>query len=418
MPIFHTTAKNGYAVMEDLSEHYESLEYDAKNPKDVYRLMSVIVRMITETSKVKLSEGDKKTVKKIALNCLRQMGYGDNNELRIKVLEALEKYLWGYYVLDDLINAADVTDIRVLNWNYIRYKKYGKRYLSSDNFIDEGDYIQFINLLAVRNKKNLSDINAITYFTDTSNEQFILRFNICTQLVSSGNVPVLTIRKIAKKKYSMEQLIMCNMLDEKIAHYLIDKAKNSSGILFTGKGASGKTTLMNTMLEYIDETESAVVIQESDELFISAAFDENGNEIPARDVTFLHTVSYNGDGKVEYLMPELTRNGLRMDLDYFIIGEIKGDEAEGFSMASYTGHKCWASVHGMNSYESINKLADYIKQATGYTFCDCLKKLIGIETVIFMKDFKVCEITEIYGYDERAGDLIKKVVFKNGEWIY
>lgn len=342
----------------------------------------------------------------------------NNEEAERRVYEELIKYMWGYYVLDDLVNDMEVSDIRVLDWNYIRYKKKGRRRKADLTFIDKDDYCHFVSLLAVRHKKSLNDINAITYFTDqTGNSRFILRINICTSYVSCHDVPILIIRKIPKEKYTINQLMEHGMLDERLAAYLTDKARNSSGIIFTGKGASGKTTLLNTLLEHIDEGQSGVVIQENDELFISERTDENGNFYPSRDMAFLHTVNLSGEGKIEFSLEELTRNGLRMDIDYFVIGEIKGNEAAGFSMASYTGHKCWATVHGMNSFEGINKLADYIKQATGYGFTDCLKKLIGIEVVVFMRDFKVEEITEIRGFDESTNDLIKKVVYKEGKFF-
>lgn len=348
---------------------------------------------------------------------LERMQQNDEHLARL-VYEELVRYLLGYYVLDDLVNDREVSDIRVLDWNYIRYKKKGKRKKADITFIDKEDYLQFISLLAVRHKKSLNDLNAITYFTDQrSNAHFILRINICTTYVCSQDTPILTIRKIPKDKYTINELIRKGMLDRRLADYLIDKAQNSQGMIFTGKGASGKTTLLNTLLEHIDEGQSGVVIQENDELFISEKRDETGNYYPARDIAFLHTVSLTGEGRIEYSLEELTRNGLRMDLDYFVIGEIKGNEAGGFSMASYTGHKCWATVHGMNSYEGINKLADYIKQATGYSFSDCLKKLIGIEVVVFMRNFKVEEITEICGFDEEKGDLIKKVVYKEGGFV-
>lgn len=424
MPLFSNHGKAAYAVAENGAEEYNRQEFDVGNITEVRKLMLSVVKNIIDSANRILLENDekdseekKRTIKKQALNILRQMGYSNDNEVKALVLEEMNKYLWGYYVLDDLVNDPEVSDVRVLGWNYIRYKKHGKRYKSETYFIDKNDYNQFISLLAVRNKKSLSDVNAVSYFTDTSNSRFILRFNICTQLISSSKIPILTIRKIPKEKYTINGLIQKKMFDESMAQYLIDKARNASGIVFTGKGASGKTTLLNTLLEYINEEESAVVIQESDELFISMKADSCGNMIPARDIAFLHTISYSGESKIEYSLPELTRNGLRMDLDYYIIGEIKGDEAEGFSMASYTGHKCWATVHGMNSYEGINKLADYIKQATGYGFEDCLRKLIGIEVVVFMKEFKVCEVTEIYGFDDKTKDLIKKVIYRDGKWL-
>lgn len=424
MSIFGTNSKSGWVVAENTEQHYKAPLLDVNNPQEVKSLMLCVVKNVMEILGRTFFEGEekdagekKKSTKKAALSVLKQMGYGGENQIKVKVLEELEKYLWGYYVLDELVNNPDVSDIRVLGFNYIRYKKSGLRYDYGKHFIDENDYLQFVSLLAVRNKKSLSDLNAVTYFTDTSNDKFILRFNICTGFISSGKVPILTIRKISREKYTLEGLMEKGMFDERMAAFLMDKARNASGILFTGKGASGKTTLMNTMLEYIHENESALVIQENDELFISSVNNYNGEAVPARDIAFLHTVSNSGDGKVEYSLPELTRNGLRMDLDYFIIGEIKGDEAEGFSMASYTGHKCWATVHGMNSYEGINKLADYIKQATGYGFDDCLRKLIGMETVIYMKEFKICEITEIYGYDEAEKNLARKVIFRDGVWL-
>lgn len=424
MALFNTHAKENYLVAENPQERYGVENIHADDPQEIKKLMLSIVKTIMDSSNRLISEVEDKDfeekrrlTRKAAISALRQMGLNGNTQLKVRIIDELERYLWGYYVLDELVNDPDISDIRVLSWNYVRYKKYGKRYTGSQCFIDENDYVQFVHLLAVRNKKSLSDVNAITYFTDTTNEKFILRFNICTPLVSSGGMPVLTIRKIPKEKYTLEGLMEKGMFDGRMAAYLVEKARNASGILFTGKGASGKTTLLNTLLEYIDEEESGVVIQESDELFISMKTDEKGEKVPSRDIAFLHTVSYGGESRIEYSMPELTRNGLRMDLDYYIIGEIKGNEAEGFSMASYTGHKCWATVHGMSSFEGINKLADYVKQATGYEFDDCLRKLIGMEVVIFMKEFKICEITEIYGYDTKEKNLVKKVVFQNGRWL-
>lgn len=424
MAIFSTNGKSGWVAAESVEQRYKSGAVEKAGTHDMKELVLLVVKNMMEVSgrgifetEEKDADERKRNVRKAALLALKQLGYTGDGELKTKVLEELEKYLWGYYVLDELVNNEDVSDICVLGFNYIRYKKFGVRYAYEEQFIDENDYLQFVSLLAVRNKKSLSDCNAVTYFTDTSNPQFILRFNICTGLITSNKVPILTIRKISRNKYTLEGLIRKGMFDARMADYLMEKAGTASGILFTGKGASGKTTLMNTMLEYIHENESALVIQENDELFISSVTNENGESVPARDVAFLHTIASSGDGKVEYSLPQLTRNGLRMDLDYYIIGEIKGDEAEGFSMASYTGHKCWATVHGMNAYEGVNKLADYMKQATGYAFEDCLRKLIGMEVVIFMKEFRVCEITEICGFDEEEKTLLKRVVFRDGVWM-
>lgn len=320
-----------------------------------------------------------------------------------QVLDLFEKRLWGYYIVDPLINDPDISDIKILSYKNIRIKKLGKRMTSSIRFSDKKEYDSFVKLVAVKNKTNLSVINAIQNFTDkSSNQDFTLRFNISTDFVNTHGSHYVHIRKIAKNKPLVDDLLRDphNMLTEAQASYLRDKAKNAQGIIFTGKGASGKTTLINALLEEIPHDKSGLVIQENEELF--------SKQHP--DMMFQHVVTTRGEGSIGYNLDVLARNGLLTDLDYFVIGEIKGNEAKDFMMAAYTGHKCWSSVHGMNSTEAINKLADYVKQATHYEFNECLKMLSGIQVVVFLENYKVKEISEINGYDYENNSLkIKKL---------
>lgn len=321
---------------------------------------------------------------------------GVSAESRKRLIDHFSRFIWGYYILEEVINDKDISDIKVLSENNVRIKRKGRRMNADIRFPSKSDYKRFISMVAVKNKTNLSDVNAIQSFTDKeSNSNFILRFNIATDFVNSCDVPYLHIRKIPKKKYTIKNLIELNMLDEKTADYLINAASNSSGILFTGKGASGKTTLMNVLLDYIPHDKSGLVIQENEELF--------SNSHP--DMMFQHIVSTHGEGKIQYDLKDLGRNGLLTDLDYFIIGEIKGGEALYLLNASYTGHRCWASVHGMSSTEAFNKLADYVKYESDYSLTDIKRMLIGIKTIVYMKDFKVCEISEVRGME-------------NGEIVY
>jgi pilus assembly protein CpaF len=321
---------------------------------------------------------------------------GISEEQTFATVEAFRKYIWGYHVLDDLIYNDDISDIKVIDENNVRIKRLGKRESTDICFASVNDYISFVNYIAIKNKTNISDINAIQTFTDKeTNPKFILRFDVMTSFVTSTGTPYVHIRKIPKDKYSMNKLQELNMFNEETKQYLIEKAKTSTGILFTGKGASGKTTLMNAMLEEIPHDCSALVIQENEELFT----------IGHPEMMFQHIVTSRGEGKIQYDLSDLARNGLLIDLDYFIIGEIKGGEALYFLNAAYTGHKCWASVHGVNSTEAMDKLADYVKYESDYSKEDALRMLRGIKVVVFLQDFKVKEISEIVGWDEEAKNL-------------
>lgn len=341
----------------------------------------------------------KETFRERALNYLVYDKRNDAEIAKVAVSE-FERYTFGYNILDELINDEDISDIRIVSENNIRVKRLGKRESTNIKFKSREEYIKFVDFIAAKNKVNLSSLNASQIFTDKeSNEKFILRFAISTGFLNSTDAPYVHIRKIAKNKKTLDTLIKEKMLNNEIKQYLIEKAKNGTGILFTGKGASGKTTLMNALL---DEAEgSALVIQESEELF----------SYTQPEFMFQHVIQNRGESKIEYSLKDLAKAGLLMDLDYFLIGEIKGEEARYFLNAAYTGHKCWASVHGMNSVDAMDKLADYIKDATDYNKTEIMKMLRYISTIIYMENYRVKEISEVVGWDKENKELIFKRIF-------
>lgn len=324
-----------------------------------------------------------------------------SDELINVVLQLFHDYVYGYHILETLINDETISDIKIISYDNIRIKVNGKRRTSDVKFNSDDELRRFVEYIAIKNKVNLSDNNAIPTFTDkNSNPKFILRLEICSPFVNSVPNYYLIIRKISKVKKGIDHLIKLGMLDEEIANYLINQAKNARGILFTGKGASGKTTLMNELLEYVPVDRSGLAIQENEELF---------SDIHP-DIMFQHIVTNRGEGKIQYELKDLARNALLLDLDYFIIGEIKGDEAVYFLNAAYTGHQCWASVHGVSSTEAIDKLADYAMHASNYSKTELMKMLKTMEVVVFMENFTVKEVSEVVRFDEVTQSLVYKRV--------
>ena len=88
-------------------------------------------------------------------------------------------------------------------------------------------------------------------------------------------------------------------------------------VITSGKGGAGKTILINTLLDLIPYNNSGLVIQENEELF--------SNKHP--DLMFQHVVTSRRQNEIQFDLKDLARNGLLTDLDYFVIGEIKGGEA-------------------------------------------------------------------------------------------
>lgn len=93
---------------------------------------------------------------------------------------------------------------------------------------------------------------------------------------------------------------------------------------------------------------------------------------------------------------------LTMDVDFFIVGEVKGTEAMYLINAAYTGQISAATVHSLSAQAAPEKIVDYALQATGnkYNRAELLKMIADCyHTVVNVKDYKVYEVLEIVGWD-------------------
>ncbi len=346
---------------------------------------------------------DKKEVKKKLLLKKAETQLKLRNVLKEdmkKYISALSKYLWGFHVLQELIDDPDIQDIKVLSYDQIITTSKGKENFSKIKFSNENDFDRFIDSLCVKNKINFSDINAVQTFPDKrSHPDFRLRISISSPYVNGVDNCYLHIRKHAKRKKTLDILIKEGLLTDEQADYLIDKVKRGSSFLFTGCGGSGKTTLYNALLEYVDC--SGIIIDESEELFTTER----------KKLMFLHSVDKRGEGKVRYSLEDLSRFGLKTNQKMFGIGEITGNEAAYFMMASNTGHICWTSSHGSSAYEASDKLADYIVRATNYDITTVRKFLKNMDTVIFLENYKIKEITEVVGFNKNTGEIEYTKIF-------
>lgn len=294
-------------------------------------------------------------------------------------------YFTGYHVLDPLIKDREISDIKIISYDRVRVKRLGRREDSAVCFKTSQELKQFTEFVAAKNQVSISRAHAMQSFTDkVSNKDFILRFNISQSIINSVDTPYIHIRKIPKEKPSLKDLQEVGMLTKEHANYL-KKQIRKGYVLIAGKGASGKTTLLNALLDEIPRDKSVLVIQENEELFSKVH----------PDMMFQHILEQKGESKVRYGLKELSINALLIDLDYIVIGEIKGGEALYFLNAAYTGHLGLATVHGQDGVAALYKLADYVKYESDYSVSEIHKMLGCISTVCYMKDFKLDTITEV-----------------------
>lgn len=369
-------------IFDQLIDHFiskESLKLaNLQNDKDNY-----------ERNKVSLMESAKIILNEI----INVKNHEDRERLVSHCLDRFSKYMWGYYVIEPLLMDKDVSDIKILAYDNVTYKKNGKRYISDIKFANTSDFKRFVSMVCTRNKKNFSVANAQVKFSDSlSNPLFRLRFNLSSENVNSSGVPSVHIRTIPKNKVTLDTLIERKYMTKSQKDYLVEHFKAGESIIFIGANSSGKTTGTNALLEEYPWDKSALIVQETDELFVDS------EKHPMVQVQ--HTVEDNSESTVNHTLAELANVGLMDDDDMFVLGEVKsGVDAAALPAIIATGSQVMLTGHGNDEIEGIYKLADYVKQATGYSMEQSLKFFAGLDIVCYIEKYKLKSMSRVYGWD-------------------
>ena len=313
----------------------------------------------------------------------------------------IERALFELYIVQDLIDDPEITDVKIADPFAIRVRIKGKAYLSNISFIDGHDFVRFVTGLAVRNNIDLS-VPSQT-FTDESDSNYLLRFTITAPYITPSNYPIIHIRKVPRDKYMADDLIRAGMMDEKIRDYLIDRGKQSRGVVFAGMPGSGKTTMLNWFFEEAYESSAEIlVIQENDELFAYR-----------KGVMFERVVLHPQAGQKPCSLEDLGQLALVSGANVLIIGEAKGAEICSAITLSNTGCRSAITIHSYSARQTIEQMTDLAMRGYPNLSYDHIKRMLkSFQTIVYLEDFSVKEIIEIEGYDEEKHDMIVRPIYR------
>ncbi|WP_236905352.1 CpaF family protein [Collimonas arenae] len=139
--------------------------------------------------------------------------------------------------------------------------------------------------------------------------------------------PSISIRKFAKRRLQVEDMIKYDSLDDAMVKFLKICVEQKKNIVISGGTGSGKTTLLNVISNLIPPFERIVTIEDAAELKL---YHDNLVTLEARPA--------NVEGRGLVSIRELVKNALRMRPDRIIVGECRGGEALDMLQAMNTGH--------------------------------------------------------------------------------
>lgn len=375
----------------------ESHKYETN--KDA--VISEIISYLIENYSDYLSEI---SINKFAVeNIVREKVYKEYSNMNTEsTINSILDRLFGYHILQKYIDNENITDIRVTKFDNIFIKETGVWKKAKESFANENDFLNFVRYCVLKNGGKITNEIPIVTVSDRKNNLRI-EAGIEPVNVSSPNLVIRIHRPNGINK--LEDLVDKNigMINEDIYKFLSKAIIAGCNIVISGKGGSGKTTLMRNLINKIPENLSITSNEETAEIYSTHP------NIIQREILKNRAEDKN------VTLAMLTSHSLVMSNDVIVIGELKGEEAMVFFDAISTGHRGYATVHADNSANTIDRLVTLMKrEPKAQTYTDkYLRKLLAtsLDIIIYMNNFKVQEIAEVI-YDVEKDDIKYNLLYE------
>ena len=306
--------------------------------------------------------------------------------------QSLMDELAGFGPLSPLLRADDVDEIMVNGPDLIFVERKGKVYETGARFFNNRHLLSIIQRIVEPLGRHIDDASPMVdaRLPDGSRVNAVI-----PPLALDG--PSVTIRKFAKKKLTVDDLIRFGSMTKEIALFLEEAVRASQNMLVSGGTGSGKTTLLNVLSQFIPEGERIVTIEDSAEL-----------KLTHRNLVRLEARPANIEGKGRISIRSLVVNALRMRPDRIIVGECRGEEALDMLQAMNTGHDgSLTTCHANTPRDAIGRLENMVMMA-GYDLpVSAIREQIASAVNIIVQQTrlpdgsrKIVQISEITGREK------------------
>ena len=323
------------------------------NPATVALLEHIKTSLITnvavtssELLEPKMLESLRQKFKDQALILLKQALQNADDETINFLLSVLIQEILGLDKIEYLLNDDALEEIVVVSAKEpirVYHKRHG--WLITNLRITTETQVQNIaNIIARRIGRQVTTLNPLLDAHLLTGD----RANAVLYPVSTkGNT--ITIRKFARDPWTVTDFIKNNTVTSKLMATIWVAMQYEMNIIVAGGTASGKTSILNVCMPFIQPNQRIISIEDTREI-----------ELPK----FLYwcplvTREPNAEGKGEVSMLDLLVNSLRMRPDRIVVGEIrKKDQAQVLFEAMHTGHSVYSTLHSDSLQETITRLVN------------------------------------------------------------
>lgn len=314
----------------------------------------------------------------------------------------IEDVVLGYGPLQDLLEMPNVNEIMVVGKDKIYIEKDGAVHNSGRSFFSDEIVQSIIERIITPVGRR---IDRSTPLVDARLPDGSRVNAIINPLSLSG--PALTIRKFATIPFTIDDLIERGTLTDATANFLRACVLGRKNIIISGGTASGKTTTLNVLSNFISSEERIVTIEDSAEL-----------QLPQDHLVRLESRPPNIEGKGAYTIRDLVKNALRMRPDRLIVGECRGPEALDMLQAMNTGHDgSLSTIHANNPVDTMLRLEIMVLMAVEMPIRAIREQITAaLDLVVQIARLQdggryVTHISEITGIDPDTENIVVEDVF-------
>jgi len=254
----------------------------------------------------------------------------------------------GYGPIEPLLNDSSISEVMVNAPDEVYFERDGVIYLAPYRFRDAAHIMRIVERIIAPLGRRVDESSPYVdaRLPDGSRVNVVI-----PPLVPKS--PVLTVRKFRPDKYHMEDLVANGTFTKGMAEFFRACVQQRLNMVISGGTGTGKTTLLNSISEFIPSRERIVTIEDPIEM-----------KLQQTHVIAMEARPPNIEGRNEVTQRDLVRNALRMRPDRIIIGEVRGAEAFDMLQAMNTGHEgSLTTVHANTPRDALSRIENMVLMA-------------------------------------------------------
>ncbi|MEA3189431.1 MAG: archaeal flagellar protein FlaI [Thermoplasmata archaeon] len=270
---------------------------------------------------------------------------------------------------------------------------------SNIRFPSDGALDAFVIRLAQRSGKAISISDPIldAALPDGSRLQATLGREV------TQNGSTFTIRRFKPDPFTPIDLLRFGTMSVEMLAWFWMTVQKGHSMIFSGGTASGKTTALNAIAQFIPPAAKVVSIEDTREV-----------NLPHKNwIKAVTRAGATGEGVGEIGMFELLKASLRQRPEFILVGEVRGIEATVAFQAMATGHTVFSTMHADSARSVVYRLENepiniprLVLQALDIIAIQAQARVHG------KRVRRIKEVVELVGMDPATKELLTNTVFK------